>query len=237
MKDLSTQLPYHIYLIKADATNYKIGFAQDVEKRLKQIQTGNPYQLKILRTQKFETTEDDIKKIERELHKRFLHLQTEAMNEWFILSDAEVAHFLHLLDNPAKIPMTEIETYQLIFNLGQRNNIHYTDDKKRIQYQKKSLRKKSLVTFGEEFWVDSYKQKLNLDILVKDLPPAPSDISGKIVGKSTIWANDFGFIQYVAKDFVWKHYWLRYKMNENTLLKIIPSNQTIAEWLKNNCHQ
>ena len=174
---------YFIYLIADNTGAYKIGYGKDVEARKKQHQTSNARKLEIVLFQSFDVSENDVRNIERDLHRRYLHLQTEAGNEWFYLGEKEVADFLHLLQNPKKIPLSVEETYRIILNLRERKNKHYDNEKLREVYYKKNIRKRCLETFGMEFFVDSLKKSLDLDKFAHQLPPPPFDFDGKIVGK------------------------------------------------------
>ena len=56
---------------------YKIGITNDLEKRLKNIKTGNPYPVKFV----FQQERNDASKIERWLHSQFNDNRMEG--EWF----------------------------------------------------------------------------------------------------------------------------------------------------------
>ena len=78
----------YIYLIKNDTDDlYKIGFSNDVYKRLKQLETGNPYKLVLI--DKFKTNHK--RKIETTLHNTLKHLNVNG--EWFRLSEEFVKNF------------------------------------------------------------------------------------------------------------------------------------------------
>jgi len=85
----------YVYLILQIDENgdelHKIGISKNPpEKRLKQLQTGNPNQIFILNF--YESLR--YKKVEQWLHGRFSWKKTLAKNEWFKLSDEEVFSFL-----------------------------------------------------------------------------------------------------------------------------------------------
>jgi hypothetical protein len=222
-----------IYLIRAGKTDFvKIGFSNNIPLRIKSLQTGNHEQLHSIYEKEFDVNVDEIKDIERDLHIRYLHTQSGALNEWFVLNDKDVEKIIYLLEHQEELKLTEEEIYQTIFRLKNRQNLHFLDQNVQKNYQKRDKRKQCLSTFGEEFLADSYKKPLNLAVFPKDLPPAPSDFDGKIVGKTVLWSKDFGFIQYVAKEFAWKHYCLRYKISNNLLQKIVPENLTIEKWIE-----
>lgn len=75
-----------IYIIKAIGTNrIKIGFSDDPEKRIKQLATGSPYPLQLLKV--FEGTQQQ----ERRIHARFTEYRVTG--EWFEL-DGDLAQWL-----------------------------------------------------------------------------------------------------------------------------------------------
>ena len=87
-----------IYLIKSlNEGIYKIGVSKYPNKRLKQIQTGNPAPVEILYL--YET--ENAYKIEKALHNRYSHFNTHG--EWFELSIKEEMSFM---DNCKKIEDT-----------------------------------------------------------------------------------------------------------------------------------
>jgi hypothetical protein len=74
--------------------SHKIGITTStVEKRIKQLQTGNPNKIQILR--QYRTI--NYRKVEKALHKRFKCF-TESKNEWRKLSDDEVFNFIPLCE-------------------------------------------------------------------------------------------------------------------------------------------
>lgn len=79
----------YVYLICSNQTGtYKVGVTKnDVEKRLKQLQTGNGYELHIVNVH--ET--DNMRYIERMLHHEYSKSNTK--NEWFELTDEQVRDF------------------------------------------------------------------------------------------------------------------------------------------------
>ena len=84
----------YIYLIEAigdHETKYKIGFTKDeknLQKRLKSIQTGNPYKCKILQTFKTKFS----RKVETSLHNKFSDRRQNG--EWFNLDLEHVINFI-----------------------------------------------------------------------------------------------------------------------------------------------
>jgi len=70
--------------------SYKIGITKnDPNKRVKQLQTGNPNKISLHR--KYETKNH--LKVERWLHRKY-QIKTEAKNEWRTLTDEQVFSFL-----------------------------------------------------------------------------------------------------------------------------------------------
>lgn len=80
----------HVYLLNAWPTNrYKIGFTKNsVEKRIKQLQTGNPDE--ITKVHVYETV--NYKKVEKWLQK--CHKGKKVEGEWFELTDEDIFGFL-----------------------------------------------------------------------------------------------------------------------------------------------
>lgn len=80
-----------VYLIKEDneETHYKIGMTKvkDVNKRLKQLQTGNPNELFLV---DYHQTEIPFY-IESSLHRFFSSKKT--LNEWYDLSEEDISTF------------------------------------------------------------------------------------------------------------------------------------------------
>jgi hypothetical protein len=76
----------HLYLIKCQQF-YKIGIANDVESRLAQLSTGNPFELEVLAVYGFANAEP----VERAIHQRFSN--NRKRGEWFELSQSEVVVF------------------------------------------------------------------------------------------------------------------------------------------------
>jgi len=73
---------------------HKIGITTStVEKRVKQLQTGNPNKISILRAY----STKNYRKVEQWLHRRFKAL-TEAKNEWRKLPDEDVFNFIEICE-------------------------------------------------------------------------------------------------------------------------------------------
>lgn len=67
-----------VYLIRcSENSNYKIGTTKNIQKRIKELQTGNAEQLYLI--DKYES--DNAFKIEKALHNFFSH--KKKINEWF----------------------------------------------------------------------------------------------------------------------------------------------------------
>ena len=69
----------YLYIIKCNDF-YKIGIANDVEARLAQLSTGNPYTLEVVVVYDFENAEV----VERAIHQKYKNLRQRG--EWFSLS-------------------------------------------------------------------------------------------------------------------------------------------------------
>lgn len=95
-----------IYLIKSlNEGIYKIGVSKNPNKRLKEIQTGNPAPVEIV--QLYET--EMAYKVEKALHNRYSHFNTHG--EWFELSIKEEMSFLETCASIEK-------TFKDLKNLG-----------------------------------------------------------------------------------------------------------------------
>lgn len=84
------QPKYYVYFVAQAESNFvKIGATSDVGARLRQLQTGNPQRLIILRTIEFKFAED-ARDFEALLHERYRRLGYGAYGEWFALSPADI---------------------------------------------------------------------------------------------------------------------------------------------------
>ena len=70
----------YVYFINDGHGHMKIGISNNPEKRLRSIQTGNPYKLSIDRVEKYSTYEDAFRR-ETELHNKFKDYNLHG--EWF----------------------------------------------------------------------------------------------------------------------------------------------------------
>lgn len=77
--------PGFVYLIQMTGTNfYKIGVASCVERRVKEIQTSNPHEIKIIQTCEFRNPYA----IENKIHKKLK--KNRKQGEWFELNETDV---------------------------------------------------------------------------------------------------------------------------------------------------
>jgi hypothetical protein len=85
----------YVYLLlevdKDGNERHKIGITRNsVEKRIKQLQTGNSNKIQCLHS--FQT--EHFFKVEGWLHKKYGFQKTETKNEWFQLTNEQVASFM-----------------------------------------------------------------------------------------------------------------------------------------------
>ena len=83
---ISPHAPGYLYLVHMENTTlYKIGMSLDPELRLRTLQTGNPYVLRLLHMQAVH----DMLSAEVSLHERFAHARVEniLVREWFDFGD------------------------------------------------------------------------------------------------------------------------------------------------------
>lgn len=70
---------------------HKIGVTKrNIEKRIRELQTGNPNQISILKYHESK----EYKRVEQWLHGRYSLKKTLAQNEWFKLADDDVLGFV-----------------------------------------------------------------------------------------------------------------------------------------------
>lgn len=68
----------HLYIIQSDVTGaFKVGRSKNVQKRLKQLQTGSPYKLKLILELKHQGY------IEKQLHEILKTHKCRKNGEWF----------------------------------------------------------------------------------------------------------------------------------------------------------
>jgi hypothetical protein len=82
----------YLYLIKCNDRFYKIGKATNMQERMSQLQTGNPYKLCLIAAYGF----PNATVVERCLHQRFVNARTNG--EWFGLSDKDLEDFIQLCE-------------------------------------------------------------------------------------------------------------------------------------------
>jgi hypothetical protein len=75
----------YVYILKCNEY-YKIGIAVFPERRIGELQVGNPYELEIVATYKF--PKHRVSYMEKRLHRAFEHWNVRG--EWFLLSDAKL---------------------------------------------------------------------------------------------------------------------------------------------------
>ena len=85
----------YVYLLlevdKDGNERHKIGITRkSVNKRIKQLSTGNSNKIQCLHS--FQT--EHFFKVERWLHKKYNLQKTETKNEWFTLTNEQVANFI-----------------------------------------------------------------------------------------------------------------------------------------------
>lgn len=86
-----------VYLI-CDGEKFKIGVTtKTLEKRLRELQTGNPYELFV--SNYYET--DTPFKLETMLHNKYFN--TNVKNEWFDVTAHDVAHFHEICEHYQEI--------------------------------------------------------------------------------------------------------------------------------------
>lgn len=90
----------YIYLIEntvGEEVRYKIGYAGNIEKRLKQLQTGNPGLMNVVRI--YKTSWGRI--LEKTLHDKYSKFNIQ--NEWFILNKQQIDTFIKECEKKEKI--------------------------------------------------------------------------------------------------------------------------------------
>lgn len=83
---------YLLFCVNKDGSEgYKIGVTKnDPIKRVKQLSTGNPSKIELLKHYKSE----NYFKVEKSIHRLYASQKTSSDNEWFILEDEHVLTFL-----------------------------------------------------------------------------------------------------------------------------------------------
>lgn len=93
----------YLYLIKCQQF-YKIGVANDVENRLAQLSTGNPFELEVLAVYGFANAQF----VEAAVHQRFSWARVRG--EWFELDDEQLSDFHKICDLLGGSRPTEVPT-------------------------------------------------------------------------------------------------------------------------------
>jgi len=93
LEDIGSMV-YLLRIVNDDKSLYKIGFtSESVYDRIRNIQTGCPYEIRLIDTYKSEYS----RKIERTLHNMFSHKQT--FGEWFELDCIDEFNFKELCEH------------------------------------------------------------------------------------------------------------------------------------------
>lgn len=79
-----------IYVIGTKDRKQKIGISKNVNKRLTELQTGNPEKLYIHHFE--EVPKDRVRLLERKIHKEFSYKRLEG--EWFNMTSEEAKHMV-----------------------------------------------------------------------------------------------------------------------------------------------
>lgn len=101
----------YVYLLMSTDSDglielFKIGVTKtSVEKRVKQLSTGNPNKIVLINSY----FSNNYKVIEKWLHSRYSLNKTESDNEWFYLTNEQVSSFIDVcknIDNTIKLIQT-----------------------------------------------------------------------------------------------------------------------------------
>lgn len=88
----------YIYLLKEEGTNnFKLGRAKQPKRRLRDLKTGNPRQIRIVVTIKCA----DYKKTEIGIHKKYAHYRITGTREWYVLTPLALNDLLATLNRIA----------------------------------------------------------------------------------------------------------------------------------------
>ena len=93
--DIPTQ--DYVYIIANDKDYIKVGISKDPNKRVKQLQTGNPNKLKLLFTEEFECKRDHLLKIEKLIHKSLSPYKEDCMGEWFKIDMSKLQEIKNII--------------------------------------------------------------------------------------------------------------------------------------------
>lgn len=89
----------------------KIGFTKDLNKRIKQLQTGNSFEIQFYKTHK----STDYKTVETKLHQKYKEKQVR--NEWFNLTLKDVDLEINILEPPLVLPTEHNQVIKIIFKI------------------------------------------------------------------------------------------------------------------------
>lgn len=82
-----------MYIIRESGTSYvKVGISNDVERRLRTLQTANPHKLQLLYT--FQASPGIIKSYEKKIHKELKKMDRHVHGEWFFIHPGELEDVL-----------------------------------------------------------------------------------------------------------------------------------------------
>lgn len=98
-KKLIKQIEYsdYMYIITDQSNHIKVGISKNPNKRLKQLQTGQPTTLKILFTEKFECARDHLLKIEALIHKEINRKYKHMSGEWFEATEEQIEDIKNII--------------------------------------------------------------------------------------------------------------------------------------------
>ena len=97
-------LPGSVYVISVNNEYYKIGYANNVRKRVRQMQHACPYPIQIVHI----IMTDHTIRLETALHKRYRHRHVQG--EWFKLSPDEVQALCSIV---SPVIATELHQYEV----------------------------------------------------------------------------------------------------------------------------
>lgn len=97
-------LPGNVYVISVNNEYYKIGYANNVKKRIQHLQLACPYPIQIVHI----IMTDHTIRLETALHKRYRHRHVQG--EWFRLSPDEVQSICSIV---SPVIATELHQYEV----------------------------------------------------------------------------------------------------------------------------
>lgn len=100
-----------VYLVRAGDNHYKVGIAQDVHRRIKEIQTGNPVKVELVTAAWLANAQQ----AEGRIHKWLSHFKSDGGREWFELTSTQA---LALVIKMSGLSLPEdVSRYMVIRNL------------------------------------------------------------------------------------------------------------------------